>query len=89
MRNRNESEDWDDGRTVADMSGLSRPGLFGQGIKREKKDEPAQTDEPPVELTRSEKFAFIAGALKAALLIAFVFIAVLGLAIFIMTRIWR
>ena len=83
MRNRNESEDWDDGRTVADMSGLSRPGLFGKGIKREKKDE------PPLELTHGEKFAFIMGALKAALLIAFVFIAVLGLAIFIMTRIWR
>ena len=89
MRNRNESEDWDDGKTVADMSGLSRPGLFGQGIKRGKKDEPAQTDEPPLELTHGEKFAFIMGALKAALLIAFVFIAVLGLAIFIMTRIWR
>ena len=89
MRNRNESEDRDDGRTVADMSGLSRPGLFGQGIKREKEDEPAQTDEPPLELTHGEKFAFIMGALKAALLIAFVFIAVLGLAIFIMTRIWR
>ena len=54
-----------------------------------KKDEPAQTDEPPLELTHGEKFAFIMGALKAALLIAFVFIAVLGLAIFIMTRIWR
>lgn len=82
-------EDWDDGRTVADMSGISRPGLFGQGIKREKPDEAAQTGKPPVKLTRGEKLAFIAGALKAALLIAFVFIAVLGLAIFIMTRIWR
>lgn len=82
-------DDWDDGRTVADMSGLSRPGLFGQGRKQNIGNDEKQPDSPPVELTRGEKLAFIMGALKAALLIAFIFIGALGLAIFIMTRIWH
>ena len=86
--------DDDDGRTIADMSGVSRPQLFtARGIEVEKpmSAEPEETEDRPWEdnsLTRKERSWFIFGALKAALLIALAFIAGLGLVIWLIIALY-
>lgn len=77
------NEDWDDGRTVADMS------CFDDGGKSTSKQEKSEKDEHLPEFSAGDKFAIITGTLKAALLIGLVFMGVLGIAIYIMTLIWR
>lgn len=83
----------DDGRTIADMSGVSRqplflprlPGEFGRGQGPARRDEaPGQTQKAPwVEETFSpeEQRWAVLGALKAALLIGAAFVAGLGLVV--------
>ena len=83
-RRRDEFED--DGRTIADMSGVSRRSLFGV--------RPHETDLPPseishpdvksserVELTREERRWAVLGMMKAVLLIGLCFAAGLALVI--------
>ncbi|MBQ1674551.1 MAG: hypothetical protein II069_00735 [Oscillospiraceae bacterium] len=86
--------DDDDGRTVADMSGVSRPNLWGfrypssapaGGKEPDNREEPQQ-DRPwdtSGQLTRRERWHFILGALSAALLIALPFAIVFAVAIYI------
>ncbi len=83
MKNR---EDWDDGRTVADMSEVTRPRLFsgGKPKKEEKKAERIM-----VEYTPSERRWAVLGALRAALLIALVYLAGLALVIALLIRLWK
>lgn len=78
----------DDGRTIADMSGVSRPNVFLPRLPPRRQDpKPASPPEPagwaaPWEeggLSREERRWYILGALKAALLIALAFGAGLGL----------
>ena len=87
--------DDDDGRTIADMSGLDFPGAFSFRGVRPKKPEPEgkgdqpETDDRPWEaqmgqLSKSERRMAILGALKAAMLIALAYIAGLGLLIWLM-----
>lgn len=82
--------DDDDGRTIADMSGIERQPLFLPRLpKRERPVPPAQPEPEPgsegdrpwetSQLTREERRWYILGALKAAMLIALAFIAGLGL----------
>ena len=88
----------DDGRTVADMSGIeghasflgSIAGLRGRGKRRrEVTDEPDGKGEgKSVDMTRDEKRWFIFGALGAALLIALAFVLGLGVIILLMVLIW-
>ncbi len=72
----------DDGRTVADMSGLSRtplviPKPFENSAKRKEKEEAAeQKPENQVQLTKNERRSFIMGTLSASILIGLVFAAV-------------
>ncbi len=80
----------DDGRTIADMSGLERPGmLFPRRAPKNGADsrEGASTNNDNG-LTRSERNHYIMGAVGAALAIVAVFGAVFGLAIWLMTLLW-
>ena len=90
--------DDDDGRTVADMSGIERPRFLVPRIK-EKKSSSVQrgADEQTMEerswgyeseFTPGERRMYMLGALKAALLIALAFIAGLGAAVWLMIQLW-
>ena len=80
--------DDDDGRTIADMSGIGAPSPIFGGIKENPRQE--ETDDPPqsLNMTRQERGAFILGAMGAGLLIALAFILGLGLAILLMILLW-
>ena len=60
--------DDDDGRTVADMSGLERPSLLGLRPRRGA-EKPARVKQD-LQLDRSERRAMVRGALSAGLLVA-------------------
>ena len=80
-------KEWeDDGRTVADMSGLDRPTLFGhkEGGSRKKQQEASDGDYVPP-LSRGDRWAFLLGTMKASLLIALAFLGGLGLCIWLLT----
>lgn len=88
----------DDGRVIADMSGLSRPSLFRPGRPSEKParhpEDPAQQereDRPWEEtgLSREDRRAYIWAALRAALAMAAVYIVVLGLLIAFLLWLWN
>lgn len=86
--------DDDDGRTIADMSGVSRPQLFT--VRRIEDEEskpgvPEEADDRPWEdksLSKKERSWFILGALKAALLIGLAFVAGLGLVIWLILALY-
>ena len=81
-------DDWeDDGRTIADMSGITRPPLLVPRIRRNK-DRSPEPSRPETRLDRKERGYAALGATMAALLIAMVFMAGLGIAIFLMLKIW-
>lgn len=88
--------DDDDGRTVADMSGIDSPSLFGRLPKKKTSrsdadatdggstDKPWEADKDM--LSRGERRAYIFTALLSGIGIWAVFTAVFALIIFIMTR---
>ena len=87
--------DDDDGRTVADMSGIDSPSLFGRLPKKKRSGDADATDDgstyKPWEadkdtLSRGERRAYIFTALLSGIGIWAVFTAVFALIIFIMTR---
>ena len=96
-RNKRIYED-DDGRTVADMSGIEpQPMLIPRILKRADRadfrepDAPEANDRPwdtSGELSREERNAAIGGALKAGLLIGLTFLVAGALAIIAMQTIW-
>ncbi|MCH5275327.1 MAG: hypothetical protein J1E65_05765 [Lachnospiraceae bacterium] len=94
MRKQNEFEE-DDNRTIADMSGVQRPRLFGGlfsplfGKERSIPEVkvPETEDEKP-EMLPEEKKWYVLGAIKAALVIAFVYIGVLGALILLLLYMW-
>ncbi len=83
--------DDDDGRTIADMSGVQRSSMFlprslkKNGTFAEKEEE--ETDEP--QYTNEQRRTALGGALTAALLIAGVFIGAGAIVIAILTFIWH
>ena len=79
--------DDDDGRTVADMSGLERPSLLGLRPRR-REEKPAQVKQD-LQLDRSERRAMVRGALSAGLLIAVVFALSFALLILLLQLVWR
>ncbi|MCH5201116.1 MAG: hypothetical protein J1F60_09160 [Oscillospiraceae bacterium] len=92
MKNKKIYDD-DDGRTIADMSGVGVPspvfGGFGKrNVTQEEGEQPRKPEMQPFEMTRKERKMYIWGALGAALLIAGVFIVGLGLAILLMVLAW-
>ena len=92
MKNKRIYDD-DDGRTIADMSGVGAPSpVFGgyseRKARHEEVEKPHNSEMPPFDMTRQERKMYIFGALGAALLIAGAFIAGLGLAILLMVLAW-
>lgn len=78
----------DDGRVIADMSGVSRPNLFHLGGPAPKPTQPiqpeveqSQEDRPweSTEMSREDRRAYIWASLKAGLLIGLVYLVGLGL----------
>lgn len=85
--------DDDDGRTIADMSGVSPRNIFlprrTEWEEARKEEEPGSEEVPREELLQGkDRRAFIFGALGAALAIAAVFLAGLALVIFLMIFFW-
>lgn len=83
----------DDGRTVADMSSLSGSSLswFGHSpreVKRPGAGFEKTAREAPY-FSRRERWFAVLGALRAALLIAFVFIAGIGLVVLLLQFVWN
>lgn len=81
--------DDDDGRTIADMSGVERQPMFLPRLPRRdspgptRQEGPAEEERPWEEtgLSPEERRWYILGALKAAMLIALAFIVGLGLVV--------
>ena len=79
----------DDGRTIADMSDLSRPGMLG-GFRKAAHPASPQREEPQREepwreaepiMTPEERRWYVLGAMKAGLLIGLAYIVGLGLVV--------
>ena len=104
MAKKKREYDDDDGRTIADMSGVERPNLFTfrstQSLRQgtPPSSEEGDASEPDYskyynrstdEMSRKEAFMAIMGSLGAALLIAGIFIAVFAVAIVLMLIFWK
>lgn len=94
MAKKKKTYDDDDGRVVADMSGVTRPNPFGiqprymDESKPNIPDEPQKNDDRPWEdnsMQPNEQLAFLGGAMKASVLIGGVYIGAFGLFIWLLT----
>ena len=89
------SYDDDDGRVVADMSGLERQPMLLPRLPKRKKENAATTPEdagsqqPELQLSAEERRSYMAGAVGAGLLIAGIFIAAGAVAIALLLFFWR
>lgn len=83
----------DDGRTIADMSDVTQPSLWGSPHSpRRREDRPPERSASPypdAPFTPGEKRLFVTAALKAALLIGLAFIVGLGLVIAVLLGFWK
>ena len=85
MRKRDEFED--DGRTIADMSGIApQPTIVP---RRKPRKEPETNSGEGLDLTRKEKRWAVLGAMKAVLLIAGAYLLGLGILLGILFLIWK
>ena len=92
MRKRDDFED--DGRTIADMSGVGpSPMLFPRMPKKATPQEPSPADDRPWEQapdwTPKEKFWAVMGVLKATLAIAGVYLVGLGVLLAVLFLLWK
>lgn len=78
----------DDGRTIADMSGVEHPSLFGHLPRKKRSDPEAHENSEQPTMTKEQNRAYIGGALLAGLLIALVFIVAGAIAIALMLAVW-
>jgi len=84
--------DWDDGRTIADMSAVERPALFLPRRSRRRERAPEEGEPsgtPESAYTPQEQRWAVLGALRAGLMIALAYALGLGLVILILLLIWR
>lgn len=94
VKDRREYDD-DDGRTVVDMRGVEKMPLFGSIVpllRRElerPEEKPFRPWETEFRLTGRERFWYIMGTLKAALLIASAYIIGLGMIILLMLLVFN
>ena len=85
MRRREPFED--DGRTIADMSGIApQPTIVP---RRKPRKEPEANSGEGLELTRKEKRWAVLGAMKAVLLIAGAYLLGLGILLGLLFLIWK
>ncbi len=93
MARRNEVYEDDDGRTVADMSDLSRPSLFLPRKSGRRKDmgppEDESSSQPRQDWDPKDRRLYIFGALRAGLLIALIYFLGFGLLIGLLLLIWN
>ena len=90
MKKRKVYED-DDGHTIADMSGISRPSAFvprRETPQRKEREDSFLFEKNEAPFTREERRMYVFAALKASLLIAAAFIVGLGAAILAMVLAW-
>ncbi|MBR1811205.1 MAG: hypothetical protein IJ766_06115 [Clostridia bacterium] len=83
--------DDDDGRTIADMSGVQRDNLIVPRLPKRRKGDVEQASESSndaPQMDKQQRNAFIGGALSATLLIAGIFVAAGAILIFLLTTIW-
>ena len=76
----------DDGRTVADMREVDRPGLWLPRVREEKSPAPAPSQD--LRLEKSERRAIFGGALSAGLLVAGVLALSFALLILLIQWVW-
>ena len=88
-RRRREYED-DDGRTIADMSDVSRPSLMGRRTPERPEDSLSRESSGGSDdyIPPEDRKWYVLGALKATLLIALAFIVGLGIVIFVLLKLW-
>ena len=79
----------DDGRTIADMSGLERTPLLLPHLPHRKRGEETVDTAHEDEFTPHERRAAIRGAMRAALLIALVFVGAGALLILALQLLWN
>ena len=95
----------DDGRTIADMSQVKRPSLFGNlpGSAYQREEQPEEREEQPEEreeakksppwvdnsLSKQDRHAFFFGTMKASLLICAAYLVGFGVFILILTLLFR
>lgn len=77
----------DDGRVIADMSGVQRRRLW-LPVKDSEAEDTRPWDESGKWNRRERKYA-LWGALSASLLIGLVYLAGFGIVIFLLTLLWR
>lgn len=89
--------DDDDGRVIADMSGISRPGMFLPGdvdpVTPSRTQEPEKVEENlrPWEdsgMSREDRRAYLWAAMKSALLIGAIYLVAFGLIIAFLLWLW-
>ena len=100
MRKRPPLPDGDDGRQIADMSGVEAPSLFGHLPRREgqRRDAPPEPGAPAPaarpweqnkdDLTPEERRIYMWAAFKAALFIGLFYIVGLGAVILLLLLLW-
>lgn len=92
MKQRKTYDD-DDGRTIADMSGVQRSNLFvPRSLKKNgtfAKEEEQPDDAAPEQFTGRQRRLAVGGALTAAVLIAGVFIGAGAIVIALLTLVWQ
>ncbi len=97
MKKQKKIYDDDDGRSIADMSGIDRPTAFShvprvkdtrKSVNKKMPDEENTSHGDDFSLTKEERKWYVLGALKAAMLIGLVFIVCLGLIVFLLTLFW-
>ncbi|MDO5425561.1 MAG: hypothetical protein Q4F41_17755 [Eubacteriales bacterium] len=96
-RKKREYDD-DDGRTIVDMSQVSKPHLYRPPtpLNPVREEKPAETEQPQQEerpwedtsLSKTERRMYVLGALKSALLIGLVYVVGLGLVILGLIKLW-
>lgn len=82
--------DDDDGRTIADMSGVQRSSMFlPRSLKKNGTFAKPEEDPSDSQYTNEQRRSAVGGALTAAVLIAGVFIGAGAIVIALLTLIWH
>jgi hypothetical protein len=87
----------DDGHTIADMSDVPRPSLgWFPSASRERKQasvpqQTSQSDRPweNAPISPKERWMYMLGAMKAALLLGLAYLAGFGVLIFLLLQLWN
>lgn len=89
MKNKKKDDYIDNGMTVADMSEVERPNLFGFRNPNLEKDVPTSVSSNSEPLDKETRKWAILGALKASLLIALAYIVGIGLFILLLVLFYK